>query len=124
MVARAMAEEWVYRIANYAVPAFTGVLGVVGGIYGAGRRSAEREQAIKDELRGDMKSLKEELMDSSSALIEQFRESFAGIRQKINDVELDAQKNFVSKDDFKEFREEYRENTNRIFDKLDKLANP
>ena len=54
-------------------------------------------------------ALKNEVNESKEALVEQFKESFSGLRQKINDVELDAQKTFVNKDDFKEFREEYRD---------------
>jgi hypothetical protein len=44
------------------------------------------------------------------------------LRQKINDVELDSERRFLPKQEFHDFREEYRENTNRIFDKLDQIT--
>lgn len=38
-----------------------------------------------------------------------FDETLKGLRQKINDVELDAERRFLLKNDFNDFREEYRE---------------
>lgn len=43
------------------------------------------------------------------------------MRQKINDVELNSERRFLPKDDFGAFREEYREDMKRIFEKLDNL---
>lgn len=114
--------DLLYRVASFIMPILTGFAGAIGGIYGAGRKSSEREQAIKDELRDEMAALRKDFDASKDDLSDQFRESFQGIRQKINDVELDAQKRFVDKTDFREFRNEYRENTNRIFEKLDQIS--
>ena len=101
--------EWLWKLAGVVTPLLTGIVGLFGGLYSAGRNSAQREQKIKDEFRAEMTAHKNHTEETKDALVEQFKESFAGLRQKINDVELDAQKTFVSKDDFKDFREEYRD---------------
>ena len=111
--------EWFYRLVG---PAMGAIVGLVSGVYSAGRKSAEREQRIKDELREEIV-----LMGSSSdAKInkskDEFGETLHGLRQKINDVELEAERRYLLKDDFKEFRDEYRENTNRLFDKLEQIS--
>ena len=38
-----------------------------------------------------------------------FDQMVGNIRQRINEVELEAQRNFVAKPDFEDFRKEYRE---------------
>ena len=40
---------------------------------------------------------------------ESFDETLKGLRQKINDVELNSERSFVAKGDFDDFRKEYRE---------------
>ena len=115
-----MAElEWFYRLAPPAVGA---LFGWIGGLYGAGRKSAERDQKIKDDLRAEMTSMSKATEEKVEESKTEFAETLHGLRQKINMVELEAERRYLLKDDFKEFRDEYRENTNRIFDKLDQLA--
>lgn len=43
-----------------------------------------------------------------------FDETLKGLRQKINDVELAAERRFLLKDDFDKFHQEYRDNTREI----------
>ena len=43
-----------------------------------------------------------------------FDETLKGLRQKINDVELDTEKYFLRKNEFDDFRKEYREDTRDI----------
>lgn len=111
--------EWLYRLAG---PVIGALAGLAGGLYGAGRQSAEREQKIKDELRAEMKSIGKDVETQIEKSQGEFGETLHGLRQKINDVELGAERRYLPKDDFKEFRDEYRENTNRIFDKLDQIS--
>ena len=59
--------------------------------------------------------------DKVETIVAQFHDTFASLRQKINDVELQTERGFVAKNDFDEFRTEYREDKNRMFEKLDKL---
>lgn len=51
-----------------------------------------------------------------------FGETLKGLRQKINDVELDTERRFVAKDDFNDFREEYREDMRDLKKKIDAMA--
>lgn len=94
-----------------------GALSAVGAwVYRAGGmipslRKEFTESIIAAEKRVEMKidegeKRSEEKIDQ---MADNFRESFSGMRQKINDVELEAVRLFVAKPDFDDFRKEYRE---------------
>lgn len=90
------------------------------GLYRAGRKSAEHEQTVKDdystqidglreEMRSDMTSLERGMTSARDLLADQFKEAFNGIRRQIDEHRLHTEEKFVRKDDFKEFRDEYRD---------------
>lgn len=98
------------------------------GIWRWGRKSAKDEQAVKDDYDGKIRALRDEMRveakaadDRNELLVDQFKETLDGLRRQMDQNTLDTEKYFLRKDDFKEFREEYRQNTRRIFEKLDSL---
>lgn len=119
----------VFEAGTYVVSSVVG-LGV--GIWKWGRKSAADEQKIKDDYNAKIDDLREQMRAShaeyekaatarNDLLVEQFKESFEGIRRQIDTNQLETEKRFLPKDDFKDFREEYRQDMRRIFDKLDNL---
>lgn len=107
-------------------------IGLLLGAWRGGRRSAHHDQKIKDDYTARVTALREETRtsmaeyerradDRNDLLVQQFKESFEGIRRQIDQNRLDAEIRFLPKDDFKDWREEYRQDMQRIFDKLDSI---
>lgn len=108
--------DWVRIGLEAAASLISGSVGIVAGIWRAGRRSAQRELAVRDEFDGKIDALRREFAVSERSSREergvmtgQFAESFNGMRRQIDDQRLHLEVNFVRKDDFREFREEYRD---------------
>lgn len=55
-------------------------------------------------------------------LVEQFTESFAGIRRQIDEHRFYTERDFLRKEDFKDFREEYREDMREIKESIGSIA--
>lgn len=121
-----MAEtDWV-RVGLEAGASLTsGLVGLVVGAWNWGRRSAKAEQALKDEVDRKINELREKAMasiekheDHSAArtelLVEQFKESFEGIRRQIDDHKLATEREFVRKDELRVLRDEIREDMREI----------
>lgn len=80
---------------------------------------------MKDEFDAKVATLGEQLRTSMlevekgaerrlDLLVEQFKESFAGLRRQIDDDRLHTEQRFLRKDDFKDFRDEYREDMREV----------
>lgn len=95
--------EWIKAI----VPFISGAIGILVGIWHAGKKSG-KEEADRD------LQMNERLSAKVKEAIMPFDETLKGLRQKINDVELDTVKGYVAKGDFNDFREEYREDMRDI----------
>lgn len=101
--------DWIRTGISAAISLVSGIGGLMLGVYRAGRKSAEGEQSLRDEMRNDMTSLERATTAARDLLAEQFKEAFNGIRRQIDDHRLHTEEKFVRKDDFKEFRDEYRD---------------
>ncbi|MGY4222700.1 hypothetical protein ACVMIH_000061 [Bradyrhizobium sp. USDA 4503] len=112
--------EWGELAIKAIIALASGAGGVFIGIWKWGRSSAKAEQAVKDDYTGKITALREEVRkdmtshaqkveDGNDLLVAQFKESFDGIRRQHDDLKLDVEKRFMLKDDFRDFREEYRE---------------
>lgn len=124
--------DWTRIAIEAAGWAASSLSGLLIGVWRGGRHSAHKEQKIKDDYDKKINALREETRLSMAAyekqadarndlLIEQFKESFEGIRRQIDQNRFDAEVRFLPKDDFKEFRQEWRDGMIRIFDRLDHL---
>lgn len=100
-----MSAEWAA-----AIIAMVGVIaatfsGLAAGIW----RAARIEGEVKGDLRQEIAEAVHEMTGRYTEAIDQFDETLRALRQKINDVELETHKHFVSKPEFDDFRKEYRE---------------
>jgi hypothetical protein len=93
-----------------------GALGAISAVIVGIFRAGAKEPTIKADFLKDLTDAEKRVEDKIEAaekraevkiesLADQFRESFAALRQKINDVEKDG----VNKEEFNHFRHEHRE---------------
>ena len=108
--------EWGELAIKAAIALGGGASGALIGIWKWGRSSATAEQSVKDDYDGKIREVRKEMAshvqkaeDASDLLVAQFKESFDGIRRQHDELKLDIEKRFMLKDDFRDFREEYRE---------------
>jgi hypothetical protein len=97
--------EWAHVIIGGA----SAIVGAAGGLAAGVWRVAHIEQDIRKDLSQDIAEATHELGEKLSSMASHFDETLRGLRQKINDVELDAARGFVAKSEFADFRDEYRE---------------
>ncbi len=121
-----MAEtDWIRIALEAAGWTASSLVGVVVGAWRGGRRSAGKEQKIKDDYNSKIDALREEMRQSMATyekqadsrndlLVSQFKESFEGIRRQIDEHRLAAEVRYLPRDDFREFREEYREDMREV----------
>lgn len=110
--------EWMHVAIGLVSAIFGGGAGLVAGVW----RVAHIEQKVRDDFKFCIDETKREIEDKVEALVGQFHDTFSALRQKINDVELGMEKNFVSKDGFNEFRREYREDMASLMKKIDHIT--
>lgn len=116
-----MAEwDWHQITLQGGFSALSGAGGFLYGLFRLGRKSARNEQTVKDDYNTKIRALREEVRTDMAAhaqkadagndlLVSQFKESFEGLRRQQDDHKLDVEKRFLLKDDFRDFRDEYRE---------------
>lgn len=111
----------------------TGIGGWLIGIWKWGRSNARHDQRVKEDYDGKINVLREEtrtmMVTAEKAadvrndlLVDQFRESFEGIRRQIDDHRLEAERRFVPSLGLTEFRKEIREDLASLARKIDHLT--
>lgn len=113
--------DWI-EIAVKVVAALAGaIVGAVTAVWRLGRNSVKAEHsverqiaALREEVRTEMAAHVQKSDDGRDLLVAQFKESFEGMRRQHDDHKLDVEKRFMLKDDFKDFRDEYREDMRDI----------
>ena len=124
--------DWMRIGMNAAVGAVSGVLSAIDTAYKFGRDGVRKEQAVKDDYDGKIDGLREEVRREVAAikessneardlLVDQFKETLDGLRRQFDAHQLATEKEFLRKGEFKDFRDEYRDDQRRTDDKLDKL---
>ena len=112
--------DWLKIAVQSGAALLSGIAGLFIGVWQAGHKRGKEDAAIEERLRQEISDeigrLREELMkaiaavaDNRELLVGQFHDSFAAIRQKVKDVELDMERRFLEKGEFDDFRKEYRE---------------
>ncbi len=109
--------EWVHLVVGVVSGCFGAVSGLVAGVW----RVAHLHAAMREDFKKQIDKVKDDVDAKVESLVPQFEESFKALRQKINDVELNTEKFFLSKDGFNEFRKEYREDMKTLMDKIDAM---
>lgn len=97
--------QWVQAI-SALLGAF---IGLVGGIFSVGRHLGRMESRLKLDLVKSLGETEKRIEDNVQQSQNAFDETLKGLRQKINDVELGSEKRFLPKEEFGDFRQEYRE---------------
>ena len=108
--------DWTHGLVGVLSAAVGAISGVVVSVW----RVARIEPTIRMDFETSLKaaeqrmgqkieSMESDIDDKVEGLVTQFHDTFSAIRQKINDVEINAERSFVSKRDFDEWRSEYRE---------------
>lgn len=115
--------DWGRAAIEAAASAASGLVGLVIGAWKFGRSGAQGEARLREELIEMIAQQDKRATARSDLLTEQFRETLDGIRRQMDELRYYTEKRFLAKEDFAEFRNEYRENNNRMNDKLDALIN-
>ncbi len=124
--------NWTQFATDTTVSLISGVGGLLIGIWRWGRRSAEHDQRVRDDYDFKISDLREEMRlqmtsyEKAAAarqeiLVDQFKESFEGMRRQMDKQRLETEQAFVRKDDFRGFREEYREDMRDLKKSIEKL---
>ena len=109
--------DWVHMI----VGGISAVAGAAGGLVAGIWRIAHIEHDLRRDFEQEVAEATHELGEKLDNLSNQFDETLKGLRQKINDVELYTEREFMSKDGFDEFRREFREDMKSLNEKLDRM---
>ena len=111
-----MGAEWADTAIKAVIALAGGIGGLFLGVWKWGKSSGMAEQAVKnqitalrEEVRKEMATHVQQIQDGHDDLVNHFEESFNGMRRQHDDHKLDVEKRFMLKDDFKDFRDEYRQ---------------
>jgi hypothetical protein len=112
----AAGDEWIDIAIKAAIALSGGIGGLFIGVWKWGRSSGKAEaagdakiSALREEMRTSMATQATKSEARTDLLVEQFKETFDGIRRQIDEHRYYTEKDFLKKEDFKDFREEYRE---------------
>jgi hypothetical protein len=97
--------EWIHL----AIAVISVMAGALGGLLAGVWRVAQIEGRLKLHFQRSISECEKRFEEKVDRATEAFDETLKGLRQKINDVELETVKGFVAKGDFDDFRAEYRE---------------
>lgn len=112
--------DWTDIAVKGGISLISGFCGLLLGVWKWGRSSATAEQAVKDDYDAKIAMLREEMRtamtshaqrtdDGKELLVTQFKESFEGLRRQMDEHRFYTEKDFMKKEDFRDFREEYRD---------------
>ncbi len=102
--------DWFHVLAAAIGGLFSAVILSARGVW----KLSRIEKDIRKDFSQEVAEAVHEFREQHEDLAVKFEETLKAMRQKVNDVELDLQKNFVSKANFAEFRQEYRDDMREI----------
>lgn len=97
--------EWIHL----AIALISVLAGALGGLATGVWRVAQIDGRLRLYVQKSIVECEKRFEEKVRRATEAFDETLKGLRQKINDVELETVKGFVAKGDFDDFRAEYRE---------------
>jgi hypothetical protein len=106
--------EWLHAVVAGAL------VGAASGIFAGGWRLGRIEGRLKLNFQEAIAVSEKRIEEKVDEARKSFDETLKGLRQKINDVELDSERRFLPKDDFNDFRDEYREDMRDLKDMIRK----
>lgn len=113
--------DWLETVIKFLVVLAGGIAGAFTTTWRLGRNSAKAENsvdkkisALREEMRTAMAAHVQKSESSRETLVDQFKESFDGMRRQIDEHRYYTEKDFLKKEDFKDFRDEYREDMRDI----------
>ena len=112
--------DWADLAIKAGISLASGFGGMILGAWQWGRSSAKKEQSVKDDYDTKIRALREEMRavmathaqkadDGKDMLTDQFKEAFDGLRRQMDEHRFYTEKDFMKKEDFRDFREEYRD---------------
>jgi hypothetical protein len=106
--------DWFQIATQTAASLLSAIGGLIVGAWRWGRQTALQELHTREDYDAKIAKAKATAEGRLDMLVGQFKETFAGLRRAIDDDRLHTEQNFVRKDDFKDFREEYRDDMREL----------
>lgn len=124
--------DWARIAVEVVIALASAAASAVGTAYAFGKRDATERAQLKEEMDARIDDLRDKTigkMDQAiraadarnELLISQIRETLEGMRRQFDEHRLEIERDFFRKVEFNEFFKTYRDDQNRINDKLDKL---
>jgi hypothetical protein len=118
---------------NAIISGISALVGAVSGIIAGTWRVAQIEPRLEKGFQARLSEAELEMRDKialhekasmtrTEALVDQFRESFAGMRRQLDEHRLHTEQEFMRKEDFRDFRDEYREDMRELKESMKELA--
>lgn len=108
--------DWLHVLTGLIGALFGGFSGMIAGVW----RVARIEPTIRGDFERAVDTAEKRVEAKMTGATDHFDETLRGLREKINQVELGSERRFLLKDDFNDFREEYRQDIRDLKDRLSK----
>ncbi len=121
-----MNPEWTNVIIGLVSLIFGGLGGLIGGVWRVAKIEGHLKLYFKknlDQFETKSDETDRKLEDKMDRTINAFGETVRALREKINLVEKDMIQNYVAKEDFNDFRIEYREDMRDLKKKIEQIPN-
>lgn len=109
--------EWAHALAAVVGAA----AGACSAIFMSGWRLGKIEGRLNLNFNTSIAASEKRIEDKVEQARMAFDETLKGLRQKINDVELETERTFLPKGDFDDFRKEWREDIRDIKTRIDNI---
>jgi hypothetical protein len=121
--------EWFNAFVSGASALVGAVSGIIAGTWRVAQieprmqvKMETRLAAIEIEMRDKIAAHEKASMLRTETLVDQFRESFSGMRRQIDENRLRTEQEFLRKEDFRDFRDEYREDMRELKESMKEVA--
>lgn len=113
-MAEPLPPDWFQIVSQTGASLLSAIGGLVVGAWRWGRKSATAEHQTKEDYESKIAKAAVAMDDRLDMLVSQFKETFTGLRRQMDEDRLHTEQSFLRKDDFKDFREEYRDDMREL----------